>query len=148
MLLMTRSSGHRNPSFMDFEVFESSHQLAAIAISLDGERIPVSQLKDLQCFAFAGIADPENFFAALERVGFKLKSKLALTDHATYQGQLLKQLNHAAAGMDALITTEKDAVKLSADMFELPCYQIALEIKISRSEEFFDRVTSCLWSQL
>jgi len=146
-LLMTRTSEQRHQHFMGFEVFESSHQLSEIAITLDGKSVPVSQLKDLQCLAFAGIADPENFFAALEKMGLNLKNKLPLADHVTYHEPILNQLNHAALGMDALITTEKDAVKLSPDMFELPCYQIALEIKINRSEDFFDRLSRSLWSQ-
>jgi len=146
-LLMTRTSGQRYQHFMGFEVFESFHQLSELAITLDGERLPVSQLKELQCLAFAGIADPENFFTALEKMGLNLRNKLPLADHVTYQDTILNQLNHAALGMDALITTEKDAVKLSPDMFELPCYQISLEIKINRAEDFFERLNRCLWSQ-
>ena len=147
LLLMTRATTQKHQYFMGFEVFESSHQLAVSVTSLDGESIPVSQLKRLKCFAFAGIADPENFFLSLLKVGFNLKNQLPFADHVIYQGQILNQINHAATGMDALITTEKDAVKLSADMFELPCYQIALEIKINRSKEFFDHLTRCLWSK-
>ena len=146
-LLMTRSTGEHHQFFRGIEVFESSHQFAAIAVSLDGQRVPVSQLKNLKCLAFAGIADPGNFFASLEKIGLNLEEQLPLADHVTYQNQVLNKLNHAAAGVDALITTEKDAVKLSPDMFELPCYQIALEIKINRSEDFFDRLSHCLWSQ-
>jgi len=147
LLLMTRTTTQNYQYFMGFEVFESSHQLAVTATSLDGESIPVSQLQSLKCFAFAGIADPENFFSSLLKGGFNLKNQLPLADHVTYQGQILNQVNRAASGMDALITTEKDAVKLSADMFELPCYQIAMEIKINRSKDFFDRVTRNLWSE-
>ncbi|RLB72299.1 MAG: tetraacyldisaccharide 4'-kinase [Deltaproteobacteria bacterium] len=147
LLLMTRTTTQNHQHFMGFEAFESSHQLAVTATGLDGESISVSQLQCLRCFAFAGIADPQNFFSSLLKVGFNLKSQLSFADHVTYQGQTLNQINHAASGMDALITTEKDAVKLSADMFELPCYQIAMEIKINRSKEFFDHLTRCLWSK-
>ena len=146
-LLMTRTTGHQRQHFMGFEVFESSHQLSEVAITLDGKSVPVRQLKDLRCFAFAGIADPDNFFVGLETMGLNLSYRLPLADHTTYHEPLLNQINQAAFGMDALLTTEKDAVKLSANMFELPCYQIALEIKIDRAEVFFDRLSCCLWSQ-
>ena len=147
LLLMTRSTTQNVQNFMGFEVFKSSHQLSATAISLDGESLPVTQLKGLKCLAFAGIADPENFFSALIKIGFNLKSRLSFADHTAYQDQLLTQINHAAAGVDVLITTEKDAVKLTADMFELPCYQLPLEIEIKQGKELFAAVNKRLWSQ-
>ena len=146
-LLMTRSVVQNRQYFMGFKTYESYHQLSTTAISLDGQTVPVDQLKSLKLLAFAGIADPENFFVSLESSGLKLKYKLGLADHVAYQGKILSELQSAATTVDALITTEKDAVKLSADMFELPCYQLAMDIKINNSKELFDRLSNRLWSQ-
>jgi tetraacyldisaccharide 4'-kinase len=146
-LLMTRAGIHRHDDFMGLQTYVSHHQLADIAVSLDGQSVPISQLKSLKLLAFAGISDPESFFVSLEGVGLTLKSKLGFPDHADYQDQTLSQLRRALADVDALITTEKDAVKLTADMFELPCYQIAMEIKINNAKELFERLTQRLWSQ-
>ncbi|RLB71961.1 MAG: tetraacyldisaccharide 4'-kinase [Deltaproteobacteria bacterium] len=147
LLLMTRAGVQNRQHFMGFKVYESYHQLSTTAISLDGQAVPVSQLSGLKVLAFAGIADPENFFVSLENAGFRLDCKLGFADHVTYQGEILNKLQLAAADVDALITTEKDAVKLSADMFELPCYQLPMDIKINNSKELFDRLTNRLWSQ-
>ncbi|MDX2481491.1 MAG: tetraacyldisaccharide 4'-kinase [Desulfuromusa sp.] len=146
-LLMTRATVQNQERFMGFQPYASHHQLADMAVSLDGQTVPVSQLKNLKLLAFAGISDPENFFASLVSLGLTLKNKLGFSDHADYQDQTLNQLRIASAGADALITTEKDAVKLAADMFELPCYQIAMDIKINNADELFDSVTKRLWSQ-
>lgn len=145
-LLMTRA-GRREPSnFMGFKVHHSRHQLADVAVSLNGDAIPVSQLKKLNLLAFAGIADPESFFCSLENIGLTLKEKLSFSDHTEYQNSILEQLHKTAVDVDALITTEKDAVKLSADMFELPCYQISMDINIDNSAELIEGVTKHLWS--
>ncbi len=145
-LLMTRAGGQVPSSFMGFNVYRSRHQLADVAVSLNGAAIPVSQLKKLNLLAFAGIADPESFFASLDDIELSLKEKLSFSDHTEYQNPILEQLHKTAVDVDALITTEKDAVKLSADMFELPCYQISMDINIDNSAELIEGVTKHLWS--
>jgi tetraacyldisaccharide 4'-kinase len=145
-LLMTRATGKNNASFMGLQTYISHHQLADSVVSLDGQSVPVSQLKNSKLLAFAGISDPESFFTALERLGLTLKNKLGFPDHADYRERTLDQLRSASTGVDALITTEKDAVKLTADMFELPCYQIARDIKINKAKELFECLTQRLWS--
>ena len=92
------------------------------------------------------MADPENFFTSLETLGLPLKKKLSFSDHVEYQSYVVEQLRKAAVDIDALITTEKDAVKLLADMFELPCYQVSMNINIDHSTELIEDVTKRLWS--
>ncbi len=145
-LLMTRTAGQKYSAFMGFQPYISHHQLSDIAVNLTGESLPVNQLKKLKLLAFAGIANPENFFSALVNYGLSLKKKLSFADHAGYQAQLLEQLQQATTDIDALITTEKDAVKLAADMFELPCYYVPMDIVIENSTGLFADLTKRLWS--
>ena len=66
--------------------------------------------------AFCGIARPEQFFAGLEQRGLKLASKKAFADHYRYTQSDVDSLLAAArkANASALITTEKDYVRLGA----------------------------------
>ncbi len=146
-VLMTRTMTRNHQQFMGFKVYESSHLLGTMALSLDQKPVALSDLKKLKLLAFTGIADPDNFFSSLESIGLQLENRLGFSDHVVYQGSILTKLNCAAFGLDALITTEKDAVKLLADMFELPCYQIAMEIKINAGKELYDEINQRLWSQ-
>ena len=146
-LLLTRAGSQRPSEFMGFQVYNSYHHLANIAVSLDGDKVPVSQLQKLNLLAFAGIANPESFFTSLENIGLSLEKRLFFADHIEYQSQVVEQLSQAVGTVDALITTEKDAVKLTADMFELPCYQISMDINIDHSAELIERITKRLWSQ-
>jgi len=145
-LLMTRSAGEKYSDFMGFQPYISHHQLSDVAVSLTGKSLPVNQLKNLKLLAFAGISNPENFFSALVNCGLSLKEKLSFADHAGYQSQTLEQLQRATADIDILITTEKDAVKLSADMFELPCYYVPMDIVIENSTGLLADLTKRLWS--
>ncbi len=64
--------------------------------------------------AFCGIARPEQFFAGLEAAGLHLAARVAFPDHHRYTPRDLERLIAAAraAGATAIITTEKDLVRL------------------------------------
>lgn len=67
-------------------------------------------------FAFAGIAKPDDFFAELERAGWRLAGRKAFGDHHVYSLQDLSalRLNARGAGAETLVTTAKDAVRIAA----------------------------------
>ena len=65
-------------------------------------------------FAFAGIASPERFFSDLTTAGYSVAGTRAFPDHHPYSRRDLDTLIAASrtAGADALVTTEKDLVRL------------------------------------
>jgi len=91
--------------------------------------------------AFCGIARPEQFFAGLEAAGLHLAARIAFPDHHRYAADDLDRLvsSARASGATALITTEKDLVrlgKLSAAFPEsLPLLTACLRIEIEHERE-------------
>ncbi len=69
---------------------------------------------DIACAAFAGIARPERFFRTLEAHGIDVRARQTFPDHHWYSERDLTGLRRLAtsAGASALVTTEKDAVRL------------------------------------
>jgi tetraacyldisaccharide 4'-kinase len=66
--------------------------------------------------AFAGLARPEKFFDTLEAVGAELAEAVPYGDHHPYSEEDLSWLTQLAAERRAtLITTEKDAARLSPE---------------------------------
>jgi len=65
--------------------------------------------------AFCGIARPAEFFSALTDIGILLAQTIAFPDHHRFTSADLERLARACAeaGADALITSEKDAIKLN-----------------------------------
>jgi tetraacyldisaccharide 4'-kinase len=91
--------------------------------------------------AFCGIARPEQFFADLKSAGLSLASQTTFADHHRYSARDIESLVASArgAGAIALITTEKDAVRLSAleSMFPptLPLETARLHIEIDEEQD-------------
>jgi tetraacyldisaccharide 4'-kinase len=73
-------------------------------------------LKGRRLVAFAGIGRPEKFFASLRDQGAELAETHGFGDHHAYRpGEVAKLVARAQALGAALVTTEKDAVRLSPD---------------------------------
>ena len=66
--------------------------------------------------AVAGISRPERFFAALRDQGWDVRQEMRFPDHHWYTARDLDAIEQARErrGADLVITTEKDAVRISA----------------------------------
>jgi len=86
--------------------------------------------------AFCGIAQPEQFFAGIEAAGVTVAARIPFADHHRYsQSDLKRAVTEAQkAGAAALLTTEKDRVRLGALAAtlsaSLPLQTVALRIEI------------------
>lgn len=121
-------------------LLHSRHRLHGVLLSLDGKEMPLAMLTGKSGVAFAGVADPQAFFADLAEAGLSLVDTLAFPDHAAYGTAEIKRLEMAAAKGDYLITTEKDAVKLLGRSFPVPCFRIPLRLEMLEG----DRLESML----
>jgi len=74
-----------------------------------------ARLKGQPVVAFAGIGRPEKFIATLESIGCKVVSAHTFADHYRFADGDIQRLKSDARERKArLVTTEKDAVRLSA----------------------------------
>lgn len=101
-------------------------------------RIAAESLKGLAVVAFAGIAKPERFFAALESLAIQPIDRVRFRDHHHYSAREIENL-----GGEALITTEKDAVRLRGVTARPYSY-----LKISAKIPDFDGLMSLITSRI
>ncbi|TRO82748.1 tetraacyldisaccharide 4'-kinase [Trichloromonas acetexigens] len=143
LFILTRADEETVPPDLPGPVLTSRHRLADRVTALDGKSLSFDSLQGKRLVAFAGIADPEAFFSDLRGKGLTVSETLAFPDHVTYNRAELASIN--AAGGDLLLTTEKDAVKLRAADFTVPCCQVPLELTFDRPElltAHLDRLTA------
>jgi tetraacyldisaccharide 4'-kinase len=88
--------------------------------------------------AFCGVGNPRAFFRQLRDTGYKVIHTQEFPDHHNYAQSDVQKLAEAASsrGASALVTTAKDAVKLSAVYIPMPCYVIEIEIQIDKENLF------------
>lgn len=73
-----------------------------------------SAWKNRRVYAFAGLADNEQFFTSLRAAGLQVVGTRSFPDHHFYADDEIALIKRdaAAAGADLIVTTEKDAVKI------------------------------------
>lgn len=78
--------------------------------------LPLGQLAGARLVAFAGIASPLGFQATLDEIGVHVETTIGFRDHHWYTERDLTALEVQATGpgIDGLVTTEKDWVRLRA----------------------------------
>jgi tetraacyldisaccharide 4'-kinase len=83
---------------------------------LSADAAAVAELKARKVLAFAGIGDPDKFFATVTQAGIPLAERQAFADHHRFTGEEAAALIMRAerAGL-ALLTTEKDRARMAGE---------------------------------
>jgi tetraacyldisaccharide 4'-kinase len=104
--------------------------------------------------AFCGVARPEQFFDGLENAGLRLAARTAFPDHHSYTASDVERLlaNARSVGAAALLTTEKDFVRLGklASNFSgaLPVKTVGLRVEIEDEDQAIEWVTARIKDRL
>lgn len=110
-----------------------------------GERLPLEYLKERKIGAVSGIAVPESFESGLRKLGASLIYSRHYADHHRFSPEEVQNAieRTIARGGSALVTTEKDSVRLPrVDRRGLPVYFLRVEIRLLNAEESFDELVA------
>jgi len=105
--------------------------------TLEPDRKAVEALAGTRVLAFAGIGDPEKFFATVARAGIDASARRSFPDHHRYSTREAKALiEEAAANSLSLLTTEKDAARMQGDpaLSELRARARALPVSLTAAQ--------------
>jgi tetraacyldisaccharide 4'-kinase len=83
-------------------------------LSEESAEVSIQTLRESRALAFAGIANPRQFFGMLQQHGIHFRDSIGFHDHHDYTKADYQRLKARCQSLaiDTLITTEKDAVKL------------------------------------
>jgi tetraacyldisaccharide 4'-kinase len=92
------------------------HGLAVFRGRLEPDGQTLAALAGRKVLAFAGIADPQKFFATLDAAGLAVAERQSFADHHRYSSAEAEALLARARAQNLmLLTTEKDHVRLTGD---------------------------------
>jgi tetraacyldisaccharide 4'-kinase len=89
--------------------------------------------------AFSGLGDNASFFDLLREIDADLVTTVEFADHYEYRAEDMKHLQ-SFAGVDALVTTEKDAVKIDRLEVDDNVFYLSIEAQIEDEESLIDAV--------
>ena len=125
------------------------HSVAIFHGRLEPDRATIAALGGRKVLAFAGIGDPEKFFATLADAGIAVGERASFADHHRYTAAEAQDLiARADAANLVLLTTEKDLARLSGEkrLAALAARANALPVRlvIDEAEAFRDMVLKVL----
>jgi tetraacyldisaccharide 4'-kinase len=154
-IFLTKCDGSDNSAIIErirrynrtADIIECTHRPKHLKNFVTGEVKPLEFLKDLKVGSLCGIAVPESFESALRSLGADVELTQSYADHHRYSLKEIERFLRRCArrSLDAVLTTEKDAVRIPRIMDpELPVYYMRVEIEILAGQEnwqsFIDRL--------
>jgi tetraacyldisaccharide 4'-kinase len=120
----------------------SSRMVTSRVRRLDGENVEPDGFGAQPVAAFCGVGNPDSFFNQLRRDGWTPVFTRAFADHHNYSESELDALVEAARrqGAAALVTTAKDAIKLSGFQLKLPCFVVEIRISIDDDNRLIELI--------
>jgi tetraacyldisaccharide 4'-kinase len=108
-----------------------------------GEEGEVDSLKGKKILALSGIANPHSFSTLLRKCGAEIVSEAIFPDHHFYRAKDLSSIKEKTKGIDWIVTTEKDMLKLrTLGINHLPIRSLRIAMKIWEEEGFLKRIVS------
>lgn len=152
-VFLTKSNGQPDPALEEeirahnpgVEIIECSHEPQFLQGIAGEARRDLEWLKGRRIGCFSGIAVPESFEQFLLDQEVELRLVRRFLDHHRFSDRELEEFFETAraAGLDAVVTTEKDAVRIPPEFQPgIPFYFLRLEIEILRGVNDFEEAVS------
>ena len=106
-----------------------------------GETVRAADIREAAALALSSIADPSDFERTLGRLGMSVVGRLALPDHHDYSREDVDVVVAAArdVGAELILTTEKDAVRLSPWRSRTPLVALGIELEVTAGKELLEK---------
>lgn len=140
-----RETVHRyNP---EARIVESIHQprcfipLTEWYVNIASQGIDIAQMRGKRIMAVSAIGNPASFEQTLSDLGAVIIESLRYPDHHDYAMSEMTDIFQQTenAGAEAIVITEKDAVKIPADVarekWSIPIYVICVEVNFQKGSE-------------
>jgi tetraacyldisaccharide 4'-kinase len=116
-------------------------KLPTFRARLQPDSAAIASLKGRRVLAFAGIGDPQKFFATLAAAGINAQIQRGFADHHRYRADEATALLAEAERRDlALVTTEKDLARMQGDpslaALAARVHVLPVELIVSEQDDF------------
>ncbi len=96
--------------------------------NIEEENKPLSEIEKKDVLIFSSIANPDVFYRTIEKLNPKSIKEIKFADHHEYTQEEIMDIAKEGKKFDYIITTEKDAVKISKKIENLLFLKMKFEI--------------------
>jgi len=147
-IFLTKSSGSESEALRKrlrgynkhAEIIECKHCPQHLQNLYTREQLGLDYLHGLRVVAVSAIAAPKGFERELEKLNATILERFNFADHHRYtQQEIIDIINKSRElGADAILTTEKDAVRFPRmERYDLPVFFLRVDIEIVSGKEDF-----------
>jgi tetraacyldisaccharide 4'-kinase len=103
-------------------------------------------IRDQKVLAVAGIANPDRFVQSLRDAGHNVVESMTFADHHRYSAKDLGAIEAKlkSSGAEAVVTTDKDAVRFEGMSPSFPLYRVPLVVEFDPPDALFASVQAVL----
>lgn len=115
---------------------EARHRPVRLRDLRTGESLPLESVRGGRWVALSALGEPGGFERTLEDLGVHSLNRMRFPDHHAYAETDFERVRSAAAGLDGVLTTEKDAVKIPPEWLgETRCLVLEIDLEFLRGGE-------------
>ncbi len=89
---------------------------------------PLEAIQGRRVLALSSIGNPASFERTLEQIGSVPVEHIQFPDHHAYQGAEIRELMARVGGVEMIVTTEKDAVRIPAESVDERMWVLEIEL--------------------
>lgn len=132
--------------FHESTVFEYSVKNKGVFRLMEKKLQPGDELKGKKVLAFCGIARPERFLSTLHEGGIKPTFFFKFPDHHGYPESSVEKImeKYKEINAEAIITTEKDALKIiqNNSLKKVPAYYLKIDLEME--DKFYEKISNLI----
>jgi len=132
--------------FPESTVFEYSVKNKGVFRLMEQKIQAGEDLKRKKVLAFCGIARPERFLSILREGGIKPSFFFRFPDHHAYPESTVEKITekYKKISAEAIITTEKDALKIihNKSLKKIPAYYLKIDLEVE--DKFYAKISNLL----
>jgi tetraacyldisaccharide 4'-kinase len=125
-------------------VFTARHVFDGVHEAITGECIEIEHLRTCRLLAVSGLANPASFHRLLHGLDIPIIQTLDFPDHHWFSETDFERIRHTLANqhLDAVVTTEKDEVRIDILAEHVPIYAVAIALHVQPDTEFTEFLLS------
>jgi tetraacyldisaccharide 4'-kinase len=129
-------------------IIEAAHRAVALTLASGVEAEPLEWLSGRRVFLFCGLGNPEGFLHTVRKLGAEIAGAHFFPDHFAYRGREMTALAEECLRerADCALTTEKDAVKISAWPGAAPLRVLEVGIELTAGQAQLENMLKAVGS--